>query len=433
MNSPIQIIGVLVLLVLFFKFKRLRFIYLSVLIISNFFGFVSDEFWSITSLNFKWFYVSIFFVIGIIHNHLRYSISKVKSKEFDLLNRLIQIFFLIQIVSLFFTLIKGNSIKSLIPFFEFIPYIFIIPLATIFCNVSDDELKKLKKIILYNSVINCIIFILLRFDVLYFYDLNASFLGSNKNLVRSIEGWPIFLFYIFPIFYLKLLQSNNFKLTSAIFLFLSVVIITYTRSLLISFVLMIIFANLLSNVFKIKLLIRFLSVSLIMYVFLNFQFKENIEAFSLRFTSDKDLQTIDYRLLATSERFQLTFNQSPIFGLGFIYKEDAESLNLKFKSTSLFFPDFFWPNLFSSVGILGSIIFFYILYMLTIIFFRKRNIFEAKVYLVYFVAVMSTTFASGQILFRLSPVFVLITAVSLASVLLEKRKISLQAVSKLKI
>ena len=81
MNSPIQFLGVLFLIYLTIKFKRLWAIYISVLIMSDFFGLVGRDFLAISGLNFKWFYASFFILVGIIYNYSFFDLKKINSKK----------------------------------------------------------------------------------------------------------------------------------------------------------------------------------------------------------------------------------------------------------------------------------------------------------------------------------------------------------------
>tara|TARA_B110000908_G_C10242615_1_gene446942 strand:- start:267 stop:1454 length:1188 start_codon:yes stop_codon:yes gene_type:complete len=381
---------------------------------SDCFGIVDRNFLSFNGLNFKWFYASIFILVGIIYNYSFFDLKKINSKKITKLNYLVILFTTVQIISLFLTLINGYSLFSIIPFLEFVPFIFIIPLTHIFYNTSYKELEKLQRYIVSLTILNCIIFLLTRFNLISFYDLNESFVGVDRDLVRSLTGWPIFLPIVFAQFYLKFNTKANKKIISILFLFLLVVLFSYTRSKLLSFGLMIVFTHILFTSIRIKTILKVMGGVLLFSIITLSLFEKNVTAFTERFSNEKGVDTVDYRYLGAAERISKTLNENPFFGLGFIYKNDADKLHLQYRSDLLLFPDMFWPNLISTTGLVGTVVFLYLLGYIGFLFFTKKHDINAQYFIIYLIGTIALTAASGHIFFRQSIVFSLLTAFHIA-------------------
>jgi hypothetical protein len=177
---------------------------------------------------------------------------------------------------------------------------------------------------------------------------------------------------------------------------------------------MAIFTHVLFTSIKIKTILKVMGIVLLFSITTLSLFEKNVTAFTERFSNEKDVGTIDYRFLGAAERITKTLNENPLFGLGFIYKNDTKKLNLKYRSDLLIFPDVFWPNLISSTGLVGAVVFLYLLGYIGFLFFTKKHDINAQYFLIYLVGVIALTSASGHIFFRGSIVFALLTAFYLA-------------------
>jgi hypothetical protein len=151
--------------------------------------------------------------------------------------------------------------------------------------------------------------------------------------------------------------------------------------------------------------------AIISFVVFSVVFSKNIEAFSSRFNESNKIskmKNVNYRFLVAEERIQLTLKENPIFGLGFIYKNDAQKLGFKTDNSRLIHPDIFWPNLISTTGLLGSIVFVIFYFKLIVLFRKMRNNFYCHAIYLHLISILFLTFISGGSLFKGSLSFAII-------------------------
>jgi hypothetical protein len=140
MNDIIQLTGIVILTAFVFKFKRLRYLYLAILLLTNFFGFVDTEFFKISGLNLTHYFAIIICTLGIILNQSKHKSTDISHKNYYLLYILVSLFFAIQTISYFLTVIRGYSaMESLLPYLDFVSYILIFPLLIPIKNSNEKE------------------------------------------------------------------------------------------------------------------------------------------------------------------------------------------------------------------------------------------------------------------------------------------------------
>lgn len=414
MNEIIQLVGIVMLTAFVFKFKSLRYLYFAILLLTNYFGFVDTEDFKISGLNLIHYFTIMICILGIVLNQSKRRSINVRHNNYYLLYILVYLFFAIQTISYFFTVVRGYSaLESLLPYLDFVSYILIFPLLIPFRNADEKEFYFFIETIYKFTFLNLILYVLNSIGIMSFYKMESfSYIEGYNDVSRTLMGFPTYLTLIFPMIYIRF--RNKFTLFNLIFLSLVPLslILAATRSLIIVFGISAILIELYylrqGSVLKTS---RIVVTSIILLVFLSLVFAKNIEALSSRFNEANkisEMNNVNYRFLVAEERIQLTLEESPIFGLGFIYKNDAHKLGFKIDNSRLIHPDIFWPNLFSTTGLLGSIVFVVFLFSLILLFRKMRdNLYCHAIYL-HLLSLFFLTFSSGGSLFKGSLAFAII-------------------------
>lgn len=430
MDKIIQFAGILFLLSICLKFRRLWLNYLSILLLTNFFGFIEPSSLAIKGLNLTSYFAVLLNILGYFYNALFFGFKPYNDLKYEFLFKWFKIFFFIQLFSYVLTIFRGYSIiESLLPFFDFIPYILIIPLYKLFNVVSEQEFYRYLKYIYIFSILNMVIYISNVTGLLTFYDSSKfSNVEGYEDVVRTLIGFPVYFAFIFPFIYLNLRKDSTFKNIALFLLLILILLLTATRSLVLIYGLIIItvelyylFKNPSKKVFKVFAIIS-LSGLLVGSVF-----NRNTEAFASRFKESEKLieaKNVKYRYEVAKERISMTLKNNPVFGLGFIYKNDVYRLNLKVDKSRLIHPDIFWPNLLTTTGLAGFVIFLVLYFKLFSLFNLRSETDLNIVFFLYLIITLLLTFSSGGVLFKGSINWTIIMAMGLVHLKYNEEKIA---------
>ena len=415
MLQIIQISGVLFLLYQMKKFWILGPLWISILFITNFFGLLSRSDLFIGSINLtNQIIIGLLFLQAII-----IQIEQKKIKNFipiyPILVKVIVVFFIVQSTSLFNTFLNGyNVLESfLFPYLDFISFIFIPIIYSVFRRVDSNLVNTLWKVIIKFIILNCFIYIVNSLGILNFYEDSFVLVKGYENVNRTLEGFPIFIFFFFIYNYLSIRKKMTLKNSAVIFLIFIAIILSLTRSLLFAYLIIIILTEI--SLYKFQhsgKLAKQISLAVIAVFFLVLLVPDYYNAFENRISkitdaySITDVDNLSSRSMAFWERFDKTNEIGPFLGIGFVYANDAHKLNLMNNSRTLIHPDIFWPNLYSTTGIIGS--FFFLMMILIIITLFRKKIKTHKnsfIFLLYIFYTLILTFFFFFILFKGSTLF----------------------------
>ncbi|AZQ61548.1 oligosaccharide repeat unit polymerase [Flammeovirga pectinis] len=420
MNQILQIVSILILLSLTFKLKRLQLIYIAVLISTHFFGVLEKQDLLVNGkYNFINYISQIFIIIALTKNYILFDLKKKFNNNFTNVFILYFLFFGIQILSFILTLSGGFSFtQSLMPFLDFVTYIYIFPLFILFKKTEKQEVLFFLKLIIVLSIFNTGIFILNYLHFLNFYTSSKSMIIGN-NIERSLEGFPFFFKFLFPILYINFRRRINLQNFILFAISIISIILTYTRSIIISYFIVILVFELISRKNKVNIThkLKFLIFILLGFVFLTTFFNKNINVVIERFsegTSINNIQNLNSRSEVTIDRITLTLKENPLFGIGYISNNEAYKIPLKTDTFRVIHPDIFWPNLFVTTGLFGSIIFVFNMILLLRYFFFRRHSDMSMIIFLFIIFSLLLTFSSGGDLFKHSLNFVIIISLGMS-------------------
>ena len=286
MVQAIQIIGVLLMLFQIKNFWLLSPMWFVILLSTNFFGLLSKYFFFIGTYNLtpQISIILLFFQVIIILFKQK-KIKKNLIPNFSSLVTLISLFFIIQTISLIITFISGyNPLESfLFPYLEFIPYIFIPLLYLIFRKLDSKLVYKTWKLILDLTILNTIIYVLNSLGILNFYGEGVFIKIIDTDLERTLQGFPVFIFFLLIENYLSLRKKVTFKNSMILFLIFLAILLSLTRSLLLVFLFITLFSEIIylksSNI---KIIIKQISLGFIALMILTLIAPSYFNAFTSR-------------------------------------------------------------------------------------------------------------------------------------------------------
>ena len=122
-------------------------------------------------------------------------------------------------------------------------------------------------------------------------------------------------------------------------------------------------------------------------------------------------------------RYDKTNELGPLLGIGFVHTNDAPILNLSYSPERLIHPDIFWPNLYSTIGVIGSFWFFTVLILLIRIFIQNMKTYDNSLtFFNYLVYCLVLSFTGSGIWYRYSSIFVITISLGLFFLNEDKQK-----------
>jgi len=430
MDLIIQFIGVFYLLLQIKNIWKLAPLWILILINTYFFGLLTKEFFFIGPYN---LIPQISVTLLFIQAFLLY-LNKNKKignylKSFLFIKYSLIFLFFIQVLSLFNTFFNGyNKFESfLFPFLEFVTFIFIPILYVLFRKIEINLMYKFWRLLMRFTILNVILYILNNLGILNFYDKELYIKVVDSDLTRTLQGFPIFLFFLFFETYLRLRKKITFKQALIMFLIFVALILTLTRSLILTFIIVFFIAEIIK--LKFTNIIKFIKNSLILAVsvfLLSLVIPSYFLAFQNRLTESAniaEINNVSSRVNVSASRFDKTNELGPLLGIGFVHKNDAPRLNLSYDPDRLIHPDIFWPNLYSTVGIIGSFSFFIFLFLLIKIFLNNIKTSNISLMLFcYVVYCLILSFSGSGLWFRYSSIFVICISLGLYFINYNKRQ-----------
>jgi hypothetical protein len=419
---------ILIMLIKSIQLKKLKFLFIGLLFFTHFFGILEKQDLTIFGLNLISYISIFFFLLELFRNRIYLITISPNDPSVKAIKLFIGLFFIIQSISFILTLLNGFSLtQSLMPFLDFIGFIFLIPFYKLFKITGESEKKTFINLIYHFTILNLLFFILSSTGLLELYPNSVS-MNLENNLKRTLEGFPILFIVIFPLIYLKFKKSNNWKTILTLLVAIVALLFTYTRSLILGVMIIVFLTELfISKSISLKKRIRDLSLLFASFIFLSTFFSKSLEAISNRFTegsSINQIENLNSRFLVAQDRINLTLQTSPIIGLGFISQNESNKVNLLVDKDRLIHPDIFWPNLIVTVGIIGSIIFLIFMVKTVLYFYSNRYYKYGITTLMYLLFGLILTFSSGGVFFKGSIIFAIFCGFAIERIEEEKKMLT---------
>ena len=358
------------------------------------------------------------FALLLIFSLLPFRI-KLKNSELNGIRNALTFFFLFLAISIFFDFIMRDS--TAIQIFRtnrktgYLAFFFLIN------SFSWQDYQKLIKTILALTAIHALLYIS---QYITGYSFSSKDVMENEFGTSRYSNIPT---YIIPIFVYSVFKNTGIKFrTLLIILFLFTILLSQTRGLIISAISVLLLFQVLQNKIKLQTLLTFSLLAIVGYnIVLNFMpiIAERFQHLNEEVTMTNEMNFDDlnsffhegsfiFRLGLTYERLMYVLEDFSriIMGVGFVPDIDittpifilgtySEALPTGFEQYNSV--DIFFPNIITRYGIVGSIIFLYLIFKLFNFSFKTRKFLWGKILFTYlwsmiFISFINESFYNGQ-------------------------------------